>query len=103
MATASWSELGQTSAPAREQMDWMSSLNAPEDLAGSDQRVTPAYATTFPQWHPPTLIVAAEYDPLRDEAVAEMNTEPGWRSTRFRHRTPGVVDRLFMARPGRGR
>lgn len=69
-STESWHTLGTLFAPVREQMDWMWSLYAPEQPMRSDPRVSPSVAITIPEWHPPTLIVAAEYDPLRDEAMA---------------------------------
>jgi len=30
----------------------------------------PSSADAIPEMHPPTLVVATEYDPLRDEALA---------------------------------
>ncbi len=66
----SWQTLGALFAPVREQMDWMWSLYAPDKSMRSDPRVSPSVAKTIPEWHPATLIVAAEYDPLKDEAMA---------------------------------
>jgi len=68
-STDSWQTLGRVFAPVREQMDWMWSLYAPEEAMRVDSRVTPTVAETIPEWHPPALVVAAEYDPLRDEAI----------------------------------
>lgn len=69
LSAPSWSELGDSFAPTREQMAWMWSLYAPEEVMRLDQRVSPTVAMTIPEFHPATLILAAEYDPLRDEAM----------------------------------
>lgn len=69
-STNSWDDLGETFAPLREQMEWMWSLYAPDSAVRSDPRVSPTHAVEIPESHPPTLILAAEYDPLRDEAMA---------------------------------
>lgn len=69
LSTDSWRQLGDSFAPVREQMDWMWKLYAPEKAMRKDPRVSPTLAEAVPQWHPPTLILAAEYDPLRDEAM----------------------------------
>ncbi len=69
-STDSWNELGETFAPVREQMEWMWSLYAPDSAVRNDPRASPAAAVEIPEAHPPTLILAAEYDPLRDEAMA---------------------------------
>lgn len=68
--TGSWARLGDILAPKREQMAWMWSLYAPTADMRSDPRVSPSLAKDVPAGHPRTLIVAAEYDPLRDEAMA---------------------------------
>lgn len=69
LSTPSWADLGDVFAPVREQMAWMWSLYAPEDVMRLDQRVSPTAAIAIPEFHPATLILAAEYDPLRDEAM----------------------------------
>lgn len=69
LATPSWQELGDSFAPVREQMDWMWSLYASDAAVRKDPRVSPASAEFIPESHPPTLILAAEYDPLKDEAM----------------------------------
>lgn len=68
--TGSWRDLGATFAPKHGQMAWMWSLYAPDAAMQTDPRVSPALATSIPAAHPRTLVLAAEYDPLRDEAMA---------------------------------
>lgn len=69
MSTSSWRSLGDLLPPAREQMEWMWRQYAPDEATHADPRLTPAAADSVPPAHPSTLILAAEYDPLRDEAM----------------------------------
>ncbi|BAN00650.1 alpha/beta hydrolase [Ilumatobacter coccineus] len=79
MSTPSWQSLGGLLPPAREQMEWMWHQYAPDEATHTDPRLTPASADSVPTAHPATLILAAEYDPLRDEAMryAEMLARSG--------------------------
>ncbi len=74
MSTPSWQALGDRLAPAREQMEWMWHQYAPDEATRTDSRLTPAAADSVPRAHPATLILAAEYDPLRDEAMQYADT-----------------------------
>lgn len=69
MSTPSWRSLGDLLPPVREQMEWMWHQYAPDEATHTDSRLTPAAADSVPSAHPATLILAAEYDPLRDEAM----------------------------------
>lgn len=70
MSTSSWQEFGEILPPVREQMEWMWSCYAQDEAMKTDPRLSPSLADSIPEMHPPTLVVAAEYDPLRDEAIA---------------------------------
>ncbi|WP_051062228.1 alpha/beta hydrolase [Ilumatobacter nonamiensis] len=74
MSTPSWRSLGDLLPPAREQMEWMWHQYAPDEATHTDPRLTPAAADSAPPAHPATLILAAEYDPLRDEAMQYAET-----------------------------
>ncbi|WP_417522425.1 alpha/beta hydrolase [Marinovum sp.] len=69
-SSRSWRELGAIFAPKTEQMAWMWGLYAPGKEMQDDPRVSPLAAPEIPAGHPATLVLAAEYDPLRDEAMA---------------------------------
>ncbi len=79
MSTPSWRTLGDLLPPVREQMKWMWHQYAPDGATHTDPLLTPSAADSVPPAHPATLILAAEYDPLRDEAMqyAEMLEQSG--------------------------
>jgi acetyl esterase len=67
METGSWDALGADYVPRRSQMGWMWDLYFGEN----DQHLGPQpdpYRANLADL-PPTVIVVAEYDPLRDEAL----------------------------------
>jgi len=67
LSTTSWATYGEHYVPRRAQMAWMWDLYLGEDdqfLAGA-----PDPATADVSGLPPTVLVIAEYDPLRDEAL----------------------------------
>lgn len=68
MDTRSWQELGSLCVPAREQMAWMWEMYLPEKATAGDPEASPSSAKSL-AGHPPTLVVGAEFDPLRDEAA----------------------------------
>ncbi|MEZ5372946.1 MAG: alpha/beta hydrolase [Microthrixaceae bacterium] len=69
MSTPSWRSLGELLPPVREQMEWMWHEYAPDEATHTDWRLTPAAVDPVPPAHPATLVLAAEYDPLHDEAM----------------------------------
>lgn len=69
MSTPSWASLGDLLPPVREQMEWMWRQYAPDAATHTDSLLSPSAADSVPPGHPATLILAAEYDPLRDEAM----------------------------------
>ncbi len=69
MSTCSGQELGEILPPVREQMEWMWSCYAQDEATKTDPRLSPSLTDGVSEMHPPTLVVAAEYDPLRDEAM----------------------------------
>lgn len=79
MSTPSWRTLGDLLPPVREQMEWMWHQYAPDAATHTDPHLSPAAADSIPDAHPATLILAAEYDPLRDEAMqyAELLSQSG--------------------------
>ena len=79
MSTPSWRALGELLPPVREQMEWMWHQYAPDEATHTDPLLTPSAADSVPPGHPATLILAAEYDPLCDEAMqyAETLTRSG--------------------------
>ncbi len=74
MSTPSWRTLGDLLPPVREQMAWMWHQYAPDEATHTDPLLTPSAAGSVPPAHPATLILAAEYDPLRDEAMQYADT-----------------------------
>jgi acetyl esterase len=68
MATASWHSLGDGFIPRRSQMKWMWDLY----LGAWDQHAggAPDPAVDTLTGLPPSIVVVAEYDPLRDEGLA---------------------------------
>lgn len=74
MSTPSWRTLGDLLPPVREQMEWMWHQYAPDEATHTDSLLTPSAAESVPPAHPATLILAAEYDPLRDEAMQYAET-----------------------------
>ncbi len=74
MSTPSWRALGDLLPPVREQMEWMWRQYAPNEATHTDSRLTPAGTDSVPPAHPATMIVAAEYDPLCDEAMQYAET-----------------------------
>ena len=74
MSTPSWQALGDLLPPVREQMAWMWHQYAPDMATHTDPLLTPSAADSVPPAHPATLILAAEYDPLRDEAMQYAET-----------------------------
>jgi len=79
MSTPSWRTLGDLLPPVREQMRWMWHRYAPDEATRTDPHLSPATANSVPSAHPATIILAAEYDPLRDEAMqyAEILAQSG--------------------------
>ncbi len=74
MSTPSWQQLGDLLPPAREQMEWMWHQYAPDEATHTDPLLSPSAIDRVPASHPATLILAAEYDPLRDEAMRYADT-----------------------------
>jgi len=74
LSTPSWRSLGDLLPPVREQMQWMWHQYAPDQATHTDPYLSPAAANLVPPAHPATLILAAEYDPLRDEAMQYAET-----------------------------
>ncbi|HKU38355.1 MAG TPA: alpha/beta hydrolase [Polyangiales bacterium] len=67
MATQSWAAFGDHYVPRRSQMAWMWNLYLGEHDEFQDAALDPATASLAGL--PPTVLVVAEYDPLRDEAL----------------------------------
>jgi acetyl esterase/lipase len=77
-----------------EQMDWMFTQYAP-DASSEDPYVFPFRATNLRDM-PPTIVVTAEYDPLRDEGriFAERIREAGGHAEY--HCVPGIIHHAVL-------
>jgi acetyl esterase len=60
--------MGGEIAPVRPQMAWMWAQYAPLADDRELAEVSPSRIDSVPESHPPAVIVAAEFDPLKDEA-----------------------------------
>jgi acetyl esterase len=68
-ATASYSEYASGFSLGREEMEWYWDQYLPDGDARSDPSASPLRATGFAGL-PPTLVIVADHDPLRDEGLA---------------------------------